>query len=319
LIRSRRPIGYPTSKSTSAKLASCRKQGSTWTYYTFDQQGNVSQRLNASGTVVSSSVYDAYGAETTSGTAPTDACGYNAQWGYWLDRDTGLYLCQARWYDPVTGRWVTRDPIGYAGGANLYGYCGGGPVGWTDPIGRKPLVIVRGDMKGGRDISRYAAKIIDDYVYYFGEDDVAVVSNAEEAYEELSAPDATGLVSIGHNAIDEPGPWYPDVNTAFDTEYGDRVDPHEIGRRRGKRKLAFINLTLCDSLAEPATAAAWKRLTNDLRGSYGPLPISWYAWGWTTLDQYPPSSSTRPQQAPSPQALTPIGARRGSTGNLIWD
>jgi len=92
--------------------------------------------VNASGTVVSSSVYDAYGAETTSGTAPTDACGYNAQWGYWLDRDTGLYLCQARWYDPVTGRWVTRDPIGYAGGANLYGYCGGGPVGWTDNEGR---------------------------------------------------------------------------------------------------------------------------------------------------------------------------------------
>jgi len=58
-----------------------RKQGSTWTYYAFDQQGNVSQRLNASGTVVSSSVYDAYGAETTSGTAPTDVCGYNAPVG----------------------------------------------------------------------------------------------------------------------------------------------------------------------------------------------------------------------------------------------
>jgi|GEM_PF-6782029 len=52
------------------------------------------------------------------------------QWGYWLDRDTG-----ARWYDPVTGRWVTRDPIGYADGANLYGYCGGGPIGWTDVEG----------------------------------------------------------------------------------------------------------------------------------------------------------------------------------------
>ena len=55
--------------------------------------------------------------------------------GYWLDRDKGLYLCQARWYDPVTGRWVTRDPIGYADGANLYGYCGGGPIGWTDVEG----------------------------------------------------------------------------------------------------------------------------------------------------------------------------------------
>ena len=64
--------------------------------------------------------------------------------GYWLDRDKGLYLCQARWYDPVTGRWVTRDPIGYAGGANLYGYCGGGPIGWADPSGLILPAVIAG-------------------------------------------------------------------------------------------------------------------------------------------------------------------------------
>ena len=72
-----------------------RQQSGTWTQYTFDQQGNVAQRLNASQVVTSSSTYDAYGVESSSGT-PTDVFGYNARWGYLLDRETGLYLCQHR-------------------------------------------------------------------------------------------------------------------------------------------------------------------------------------------------------------------------------
>ncbi len=38
--------------------------------------------------------------------------------------------------DPVTGRWITRDPIGYAAGAlNLYEYVGSNPLVWVDPFG----------------------------------------------------------------------------------------------------------------------------------------------------------------------------------------
>jgi len=48
-----------------------RKQGGSWIYYTFDQQGNVSQRLDSSGTILTSSNYDAYGAESDS-VSPTD-------------------------------------------------------------------------------------------------------------------------------------------------------------------------------------------------------------------------------------------------------
>ncbi|MBX7134812.1 MAG: RHS repeat-associated core domain-containing protein [Fimbriimonadaceae bacterium] len=96
----------------------------------------------------SSSVYDAYGKETNNG-SPSDPFGYNAQWGYWMDRETGMYLCQARWYDPVTARWVNRDPIGYAGGANLYGYCGGGPVGVADPSGLREALEAASDFFSG--------------------------------------------------------------------------------------------------------------------------------------------------------------------------
>ena len=53
----------------------------------------------------------------------------------YTDSETGLSLATYRYYDPNEGRWLTRDPIGYAGGMNLYAYCDGNPVGTLDPIG----------------------------------------------------------------------------------------------------------------------------------------------------------------------------------------
>jgi hypothetical protein len=44
-----------------------------------------------------------------------------------------------RYYDPLTGRFLTRDPIGYAGGLNLYAFAGNNPVSYADPSGTNPL------------------------------------------------------------------------------------------------------------------------------------------------------------------------------------
>lgn len=40
-----------------------------------------------------------------------------------------------RYYDPSTGKWLTRDPISYAGGINLYAYCENNPVNRYDFLG----------------------------------------------------------------------------------------------------------------------------------------------------------------------------------------
>jgi uncharacterized protein RhaS with RHS repeats len=48
-------------------------------------------------------------------------------------------LLTHRYYDPQTGRFVTRDPIGQAGGINEYGYVGGDPVNSSDPSGLRPI------------------------------------------------------------------------------------------------------------------------------------------------------------------------------------
>ena len=102
--------------------------------YTYDPSGNVAQRLDASGAVKGNYCFDAFGGKTTTDTAP-DPYQYGGQWGYYTDSETGLTLCGHRYYDSGTGRWLNRDPIDYAGGINLYAYCGNTGVNGIDPDG----------------------------------------------------------------------------------------------------------------------------------------------------------------------------------------
>jgi len=49
---------------------------------------------------------------------------------------TGIQNNGNRWHEAVTGRWLSEDPIGFAGGdANLYRYCGNSPAKRSDPFG----------------------------------------------------------------------------------------------------------------------------------------------------------------------------------------
>jgi RHS repeat-associated protein len=51
---------------------------------------------------------------------------------------SGYQYRRNRYYDPKTGRFTQEDPIGLAGGLNLYGFAGGDPVNFSDPFGLCP-------------------------------------------------------------------------------------------------------------------------------------------------------------------------------------
>jgi len=104
------------------------------TWYLFDPLGNVAQRTDVTGKVLSADQYDAWGNLLAGGDAQ-DPYRYKGQYGYYTDHETELLLCTLRYYDPETGRWLTQDPIGYSGDINLYRYCYNNPISNVDPNG----------------------------------------------------------------------------------------------------------------------------------------------------------------------------------------
>ena len=105
------------------------------------------------GAIVSSTSYDSFGnaipkqaagsaassagnaASSTGSAVPNIATSYRYT-GREYDADIGLYYYRNRWYDPEVGRFISEDPIGFAGGdINLYGYVGNNPLNFIDPYG----------------------------------------------------------------------------------------------------------------------------------------------------------------------------------------
>jgi RHS repeat-associated protein len=100
-------------------------------------------------TIVERYSYDAFGQPTikdVNGTIRTaSALGNRFMFtGREYDSETGNYYYRARYYKPSIGRFLQTDPIGYAGGLNLYTYCGNNPVVFTDPSGQLWKGVVGG-------------------------------------------------------------------------------------------------------------------------------------------------------------------------------
>jgi RHS repeat-associated protein len=119
-------------------------------YYHADGLGSITGLTDSSQTVVQNYGYDGFGNLTQTPTIQNPYTYTGREW----DRETGLYYYRARYYDPQTGRFLTEDPIGFAGGdVNLYGYVWNNPVKFTDPSGNYGFVgagygVVAGSIGG---------------------------------------------------------------------------------------------------------------------------------------------------------------------------
>jgi RHS repeat-associated protein len=107
----------------------------TVTYYYTDQQGTPLATADASGNILTTSDYRPYGSQVLG--SPVGGPGYT---GHVNDPDSGLVYMQARYYDPVVGRFLATDQVGPSPGNPLtfsrYAHAADNPVANVDADGR---------------------------------------------------------------------------------------------------------------------------------------------------------------------------------------
>ena len=115
------------------RLAMYDIAGDAWYFFQNDPIGTPVAVTDADNRIVWEAVYLTCGEAAVN---PASLIEFNMRFaGQYFDAETGLHYNYHRYYDPKTGRYLTPDPIGLAGGINLYAYVQNNPVNLVDPYG----------------------------------------------------------------------------------------------------------------------------------------------------------------------------------------
>ena len=140
-----------------------RIDGSTAYWPLGDHLGSVRKIIDNTGAVKDAIVYDAYG-NIVSETDSTKRGMYS--WtGREIDVETGLQYNRARYYDPVTARWISQDPLGFdAGDSNLYRYVANRTNMERDPSGFSWYLLGSRDVPAVKGVGQNTMPRVDYYL-----------------------------------------------------------------------------------------------------------------------------------------------------------
>jgi RHS repeat-associated protein len=124
---------YEQTQNIDGPLAMLRSFATS--YFHADGLGSITSLSNSAGSIANTYTYDSLSKLTASTGSLVNPFQYTARES---DSETGLYYYRARYYDPSDGRFLSEDPIGFAGGANFYAYVTDSPINLTDPSGFDP-------------------------------------------------------------------------------------------------------------------------------------------------------------------------------------
>lgn len=112
---------------------------SRWTFSVRDHRDAQVREVSVDGDVVKQSPTDVWG-QREMDRATVSRFGLPGQH---IDAETGLAYNRHRYYDLATGRYLSPDPIGLAGGLQPYGYGRANPLRYVDPLGLMPKTVIR--------------------------------------------------------------------------------------------------------------------------------------------------------------------------------
>ncbi|MFZ0959336.1 MAG: RHS repeat-associated core domain-containing protein [Terriglobia bacterium] len=98
-----------------------------------DGLGSTIALTGTGGNTIAQYTYDPYGNTTMTGNSANPY-----QYTGRENDGTGLYYDRVRYYNPTLQRFISEDPIGMAGGIDLYAYVGNNPISFRDPFGTCP-------------------------------------------------------------------------------------------------------------------------------------------------------------------------------------
>jgi RHS repeat-associated protein len=159
--------------------------GGTTRWYHADQLGSTRALTDGSGTIVATFTHDTNGNQTESTGSVTIPFGWA---GEYKDPETGFVYLRARYYDPATAQFLTRDPI-VAHTRSAYGYVDNNPLNAIDPSG----------LFGWNDLKAAAGEI--------WRSPGAALSDAAKGFANFSAGIGNfgvSTISLGHWQIDAP-------------------------------------------------------------------------------------------------------------------
>src|SRR5579862_334023 len=190
-------------------MISAISAGGVPSYAHADGLGSIRMITDPTGAVIGRQTYDAFGA-ARSQTGVQLPMGYT---GEQVDPESGLVYLRARYMDPATGRFMSKDPLRGVDGIpltqNAYLYGIDGPLAYTDPSGDGPAQLLGID----------AHKIIEDYY----------LQNHPTWQAEARVYNTAGTQYVRPNLVEPSSGLFYEIKPAWQQKQG----ADQIGRYRG--------------------------------------------------------------------------------------